>query len=73
MGAKPSVKTAENTGAIVNEIEVHQAEVVNTDLTILLYLIFISQVLNLLIKIYKAWQKNLKRKYADRYKSADQL
>lgn len=70
---KTQSKAVDNTGTVQNniELEIHQAEIVNTELFIILYIMLVIQVANLACKIYKAWHHNLKRRYITRAQSID--
>lgn len=69
--SKPEVKT--NAGAIINELQIHQAEVINTDLIVILYIIAIVHLIQLVMAIYKMWTRNLKKRYLTRAKSVEIL
>lgn len=64
-------KPSANSGTVVNTVEIHQAEVVNSDLFIILYIIVIISAIKLTFQIYKMWQRNLKRRYITRAQSVD--
>lgn len=71
---KTASKPSDNSGTVVNTVEVneiHQAEVVNSDLFIILYIIVIMSATKLTIQLYKMWQRNLKRRYMTRAQSVD--
>lgn len=71
---KTQSRQAENTGAVVNTVEineVHQAEVVNTELFVALYILVALSIIKLTIQMYKLWKNNLKRKYMRRAVSMD--
>lgn len=53
----------ENSGGIVNEIQIHQAEIVNSEIPVILYCLLLIQILQLLITFYKMWKRNLKKRY----------
>ena len=69
--SKPVIK--DNAGSIINEIDIHQAEITNTDLIFILYVVAIVHVIQLVMAIYKMWSKNMKKRYMARAKSMDQL
>lgn len=69
---KPSV-VQDNTGSIVNEVQIHQAEIVNPDLKYILYMLVTIQIIQLFIVFYKVWARNLKKKYVTRAKSMELL
>lgn len=71
---KTQSRQAENLGAVVNTVEineVHQAEVVNTELFVALYILVALSIIKLVIQMYKLWKNNLKRKYMRRAVSMD--
>lgn len=71
---KTQSRQAENLGAVVNTVEineVHQAEVVNTELFVALYILVALSIIKLTIQMYKLWKNNLKRKYMRRAVSMD--
>lgn len=73
---KTQSKQVDNTGTVVNTVEiseVHQAELIDTELFVLLYILVILGLINLLIRLYKVWQRNMKRKYVRRAASMDQV
>lgn len=52
---KTQSKAADNTGTVVNTVEiseVHQAEVVNTELFVVLYILVIVAVIQLAMKFF---------------------
>lgn len=61
----------DNTGTVINTIDVHQAEIVNADVIWILYLLAIIQTVQLVIVLIKVWQRNLKKKYMQRSKSQE--
>lgn len=69
--SKPVVK--DNAGSIINEIEIHQAEITNSDLIFILYVVAIVHVIQLVLAIYKMWSKNMKKRYMARAKSVELL
>lgn len=76
MGQTPSSEhqqaSQQTTGTVINEVEIHQAEVVNKDLKIVLYLLLVTiQLIQLIMVIYKIWCKNLKKKYLKRAQSQE--
>lgn len=74
MGTTPSKQASQQTtGTVINEVEIHQAEIVNSDIRIVLYLIVIILVIQMVMTIYKMWCKNLKRKYLARAPSRELL
>lgn len=73
---KTQSREQSNAGTVVNTVEVneiHKAEVVNSELFIILYMMLTLCVINLTIKVYKLWQKNLKRRYITRALSTEQV
>jgi hypothetical protein len=75
MGKQQS-KAVEQTGTVVNNVElndIHQAEVVNSDLILLMYVLAIIQILSFIAKVYKMWKKHLKGKYLKRSQSQNQI
>jgi len=69
--SKPLVK--DSAAAVINQIEIHQAEIVNADLITILYIIAAVHILQLCITLYKIWSKNLKKRYLTRAKSTEIL
>lgn len=61
---KTNSKQANNAGTVVNEIEIHQAEIVNTELFVLLYVIVFLCVVKVLLELQKKWRRSLKKRYS---------
>lgn len=63
---KGQSKVSDNSGTVINKVEVstiHQAEVVNTELFVILYILVAICAANMVMKIYKAWKLNIRKKY----------
>lgn len=76
MGQSPPPKQNANqqtTGTVINEVQIHQAEIVNEDLKAVLYILAATHIIQLIIVFYKIWAKNLKKKYLERSKSVELL
>lgn len=69
--SKPEVK--DNAGSIINEVEIHQAQIVNSDLIFILYVIAIVHIIQLVMTFYKIWSKNMKKRYLTRARSVEIL
>jgi len=54
---------AENTGTVINEIELQPATIENTDLIICAHVCTFIMIVQFLYKIYKLFHKNMKKKY----------
>lgn len=53
----------ENTGEVINEIQIQPARLENLDLKICMYICTIIMVLRFIYTLYKIQRKNLKKKF----------
>lgn len=60
---KPQSKVQDNTGTVVNDIQIQPATIENTDLVVCIHIITVILALQLIYKAYKIFHKNLKKKY----------
>lgn len=74
MGGKTTKPVVQDSAAaVINEIEIHQAEIVNADLITILYIIALAHILQLIMFLFKIWRRNLKKKYLNRANSVEIL
>lgn len=53
----------DNSGTVVNDIQIQPASIENTDLIVCVHLITAILIIQFLYKIYKIFHKNIKKKY----------
>jgi len=63
MGGKHS--NVDNTGTVINDIQIQPATLENSDLILCVYVITVVLVINFAYKIYKIFHKNMKKKYVN--------
>jgi len=61
MGSKTS--KPENTGTVINDIQIQPASVENTDLIVCIYIITALLIVQFVYKLYKIFHRNMKKKY----------
>lgn len=70
---KSQSKATDNSGTVVNNVEVklQQAEIVDSELFALLYILVTIQIMSFIYKLYKTWHRSVKRRYITRAPSMD--
>lgn len=62
-----------DTDTVHNEIIVHQTELTNSDLIMLMYVICIFVVIKFVLSAYKTWHRTLKKRYMAKVHTIDQI
>lgn len=70
---KSQSKPTDNSGTVVNNVavKVQQAEIVDSELFTLLYILVAIQIMSCIYKLYKTWHRHVKRRYVTRAPSMD--
>jgi len=61
---KSQSKAHDNSGTVVNDIQIQPATIENTDLLVCVHIITVILSLQFIYKIYKLFHRNIKKKYA---------